>query len=69
MAVPDACNGQVRASEDLLQLSRELKELWLFGPLRKVGEGTIDTKMDEDAAKVGALLESLLQKQAEGGRV
>ncbi|KUJ07084.1 uncharacterized protein LY89DRAFT_691891 [Mollisia scopiformis] len=52
----------VRASEDLLQLTRELKELWLFGPLRGIKEGEGEGKMDEDSIKVGEMVEALLKK-------
>ncbi|TVY39398.1 hypothetical protein LOCC1_G004564 [Lachnellula occidentalis] len=55
----------VRGAEDLLQLSRELKELWLFGPLRGIGEGEGEGKIDEDAARVGELLEGKLRSDAE----
>jgi hypothetical protein len=46
-------------------LSRELKELWLFGPLRGIGEGEGEGKIDEDAAKVGEILEGKLRADAE----
>ncbi|KAE9367853.1 hypothetical protein N431DRAFT_429167 [Stipitochalara longipes BDJ] len=52
----------VRAAEDLLQLTRELKEMWLFGPLRGIGEGEGEGKMDEDAKKVGEMVEALLKR-------
>ena len=54
---------QVRAAEDLLQLTRELKEMWLFGPLRDIGEGEGEGKMDDDAKKVGELVEALLKRR------
>ncbi|CAG8955057.1 hypothetical protein HYFRA_00007071 [Hymenoscyphus fraxineus] len=57
----------VKAAEDLLKLTRELKELWLFGPLRGIGEGEGEGKMDEDSVKVGGMLESILRKDIEGG--
>ncbi|RDL30173.1 uncharacterized protein BP5553_10451 [Venustampulla echinocandica] len=61
----------VRAAEDLLQLSRELKEMWLFGPLRGIGEGEGGETIDEDSKKVGEIAEALLRKQVgaptEGG--
>jgi len=56
----------VRASEELLQLTRELKELWLFGPLRGIKEGEGEGKMDEDSTKVGEMVETLLKKTSEG---
>jgi hypothetical protein len=45
-----------------LQLTRELKELWLAGPLRKIGEGEDDYKMAEDSRKVRAMVEDILTK-------
>lgn len=53
---------QVQAAEDLLQLTRELKELWLAGPLRKIGEGENDDKMAEDSKKVRDMVEDILNK-------
>jgi hypothetical protein len=45
-----------------LQLTRELKELWLAGPLRKIGEGEDDDKMAEDSKKVREIVEDILKK-------
>lgn len=56
---------QVRATEDLLQLTRELKELWLFGPLRGIKEGEGEGQMDVDSQKVGELVEAVLKKAGE----
>jgi len=57
--------AMVRAAEDLLRLTRELKEMWLFGPLRKIGEGEGEGGMGENVKKVGEMVEGLLQM---GGR-
>jgi hypothetical protein len=54
--------SQVRAAEDLLKLTRELKEMWLFGQLRGVGEGEGEGKMDEDSVNVKEIIERLLEK-------
>lgn len=35
---------QIRATEDLLTLSRQLKELWLFGGLNTIQEGELTTR-------------------------
>lgn len=64
-------DAQIRAAEDLLTLSRQLKELWLFGGLREV-RGTGDAEMqglggerarqaDEDARAVVTAISSLLK--------
>lgn len=55
----------MRASEDLLQLTRELKELWLFGPLRDIKEGEGEGKMDEQSTEVGLMVEKLLKRTAQ----
>ena len=36
--------------------------MWLFGPLRGIGEGEGEGKMDDDSKKVGAVVEALLQR-------
>lgn len=56
---------QVQAAEDLLQLTRELKELWLAGPLRELGEDEETGKMAEDAKKVGEMVNGLLKQASE----
>jgi len=53
----------IRAAEDLLKLTRELKEMWLFGPIRGLGEGQDETKIDEDAKKAGEMVQALLSMQ------
>jgi hypothetical protein len=55
--------GQIRAAEDLMSLSRELKEMWLFGPLRSLNEGeaTANARIDEDARAVIAIMDSLIR--------
>ncbi|KAI9742650.1 MAG: hypothetical protein M1818_003791 [Claussenomyces sp. TS43310] len=52
----------IKAAEDLLKLSRELKELWLFGPLRDLGEGDSNPQMEEDAEKVEKMILRLLNQ-------
>lgn len=42
-------------------MSRELKEMWLFGPLRGIGEGEGGETIDEDSKKVGEVVEALLR--------
>jgi hypothetical protein len=61
-------NGsQVKEAEDLLKLTRELKELWLAGPLRDIGEGEGDGDMVENAKKVQELLDGITKKAREMG--
>jgi hypothetical protein len=49
----------------LLHLTRELKELWLFGPLRGLKEGEGEGQIDVDSQKVGELVEAVLKKVGE----
>lgn len=61
---------QIRTSEDLLTLSRQLKELWLFGGLREVRATTSGItqevgakrarRADEDARAIVAAVSGLL---------
>ena len=53
---------QVRAVEDLLSLTRELKEAWLFGQLDTLGTSKMMVKTGEDAAAVGEMLGGLLKE-------
>lgn len=39
--------------------------MWLFGPLRGIGEGEGEGKMDEDSQKVGVMVDALLKKDLE----
>jgi hypothetical protein len=36
--------------------------MWLFGPLRGIGEDEGEGKMDEESKKVGQMVEALLNK-------
>ncbi|KAJ5170823.1 uncharacterized protein N7500_003606, partial [Penicillium coprophilum] len=51
----------IRAAEDLLALSRLMKELWLFGPLDTLGEDERDVqrreKLEEDVKAIQEALE------------
>lgn len=49
-------------AETLLQLTRELKELWIAGPLKAVGEREGDDGMAEDASEVGEMVNGLLKR-------
>ncbi|ESZ97216.1 hypothetical protein SBOR_2410 [Sclerotinia borealis F-4128] len=62
-------NALTSAAEDLLKLTRELKELWTFGPLRGIGEGEGDGEMEADSKKVAELIEKQLEKQHEQEKI
>jgi len=55
---------QVRAAEDILSLTRILKESWLFGKLQTVGVSEAENRAEEAARKVAAGLSRL---QSDGG--
>jgi hypothetical protein len=52
---------QVKAAEDLMALTRELKELWLFGQLDLRYGQDETTKADEDAQTVGKAVQDVLK--------
>ncbi|KAF7944308.1 hypothetical protein EAE96_010706 [Botrytis aclada] len=58
-------NALTSAAEDLLKLTRELKEFWIFGSLRGIGEGEGDGEMETDSKKVAELIEKQLEKKHE----
>ncbi len=45
---------QIRAAEDILSLTRTLKEAWLFGKLQTVGASEAETRAEAAAAEVVA---------------
>jgi hypothetical protein len=55
---------KIHAAEDLMSLTRELKEMWLFGPLRSLNEGEAraNAQIGEDATAVANLIDSLTKK-------
>ncbi|KAH0536812.1 hypothetical protein FGG08_006345 [Glutinoglossum americanum] len=53
----------VRSAEDILSLTRSLKEAWLFGQLNSVDGTRGMPKTDEDAKAVGEALQKLLKQQ------
>ncbi|MCJ1247996.1 hypothetical protein MMC30_005211 [Trapelia coarctata] len=44
--------GLVRAAEDILSLTRSLKEAWLFGQLDTIGKGEAEQRTEECATAV-----------------
>ena len=50
---------QIRAAEDILSLTRILKEAWLFGKLQTVGSSEAETRAEAAAVKVAAGLSRL----------
>lgn len=60
-------SAMVRDAENLLALTRSLKEAWLFGQLGSGFEGGA-TKTDEDAQAVGELLGKIGEKKIVDGQ-
>ncbi|KFY63015.1 hypothetical protein V496_04287 [Pseudogymnoascus sp. VKM F-4515 (FW-2607)] len=53
----------IRAAQDLLSLTREMKELWLFGPLRGLGEGEEGDSIDDNSKRVVEMVEAMIQER------
>ncbi|KAI9837711.1 MAG: hypothetical protein M1819_006644 [Sarea resinae] len=52
----------VRAAEDMLSLTRSLKEAWLFGTLDTISDGAVRQKTEEDASVVGRGVERIIKR-------
>ena len=57
---------QVRASENILSLTRTLKEAWLFGKLHTVGASEAETRAEEAARKVAEMLGKIQEDRRNG---
>jgi hypothetical protein len=59
--------SQIKSAEDLLSLTRLLRELWVIGPLRKPGEGEQETQrvIDENVRDVIDMMNKLRQAARE----
>ena len=57
---------QVRAAEEILSVTRQMQELWLFGQLKTWEVNDMQGKVDEDAKAVARLLATLTESD-EGG--
>lgn len=47
----------IRAAEDILSLTRTMKEMWLFGKLETVGTNEAEERADESARGGGGVEE------------
>ncbi len=65
--ISPSSNLQVRAAEDILSLTRILKESWLFGKLETVSTSDAEDRADEAARKVAGGLSRLQSRQDEAG--
>ncbi|KAI4134628.1 MAG: hypothetical protein LQ347_001353 [Umbilicaria vellea] len=59
----------VRAAEDILSLTRSLKEAWLFGQLDTIGESKAEAKTEECAKSVVEGLGRLMENKEKLKRV
>jgi hypothetical protein len=61
--------SQIRAAEDLLSLTRQMQELWLFGQLDTLGKSVVEEKTEADARRVAELIQTLVRREEvkEGG--
>ncbi|KAI1277670.1 hypothetical protein F5Y07DRAFT_82456 [Xylaria sp. FL0933] len=71
MTMSNEVSALIKEIENLLVLSREIKQLWIAGPLRKpqdAEEKNLDKELDEKAAKVSKLYDTLVQLQNENAK-
>jgi len=57
---------QIRASEDILSLTRQMQELWLFGQLKTLETDDGPVRGGEDAKAVADLLVQLTKADSNG---
>lgn len=53
-------NLQIRTSEEILTLTRQMQELWLFGQLKTLEKSDVQGRIDGDAKEVAELLAKLV---------
>ena len=53
---------QIRAAEDILALTRTMKELWLFGKLDTLGEDERDVKRREDLERDAVAVKNAIEQ-------
>lgn len=51
---------QIRTSEEILTLTRQMQELWLFGQLKTLEKSDVQGRIDGDAKEVAELLAKLV---------
>ena len=59
--------SQVRTAEEVLSLTRQMQELWLFGQLKTLEVSDVQTKIDDDARAVAGLLGQLSELHKQSG--
>jgi len=58
----------IRATEDVLTLTRQMQEMWLFGQLNTLGRSKLEQETEEDAKVVQSLLERVVKSQGAAGQ-
>lgn len=52
---------QIRAAEDILTLTRSMKETWLFGKLDTLGEDESETKRREQLESDAGVIQKVIE--------
>ncbi|KAL2161812.1 hypothetical protein VTH06DRAFT_7596 [Thermothelomyces fergusii] len=65
LAMQTKLSAMIKSTEDLVSLSRRIRELWIIGALRPVA-GEADQGMDTDSEQVFSLLGALRERQRRG---
>ncbi|THV73755.1 hypothetical protein D6D19_02662 [Aureobasidium pullulans] len=59
----------IRTSEDILTLTRQMQELWLFGQLKTLDASDIQGRIDGDAKEVAEMLAILVDGSQEDNTI
>ncbi|KAK4243878.1 hypothetical protein C7999DRAFT_44394 [Corynascus novoguineensis] len=62
LAMETKLSAVIKSTEDLVSLSRRIRELWIIGALKPV-TGEVDHNMDLDSEQVFSLLNTLRDRQ------
>ncbi|GAW21724.1 hypothetical protein ANO14919_112480 [Xylariales sp. No.14919] len=71
MTMNNEVSALIKEVENLLALNREIKKLWIAGPLRKPGdadEKNLQKEIDEKASQVSKLYNTLVELEIEAAR-
>lgn len=52
----------IRAAQDILSLTRQMQETWLFGKLDTIGESKVERRTEEDVKVVAGLLGGMIEE-------
>ncbi|KAI1367029.1 hypothetical protein F5Y08DRAFT_299811 [Xylaria arbuscula] len=71
MTMNNEVSALIKEIENLLALNREIKQLWIAGPLRKPGDASEvsrEKEIDERAARVTTLYNTLLEMERDAAK-